>query len=73
MLFRGFITSPLKEFICCGSFTCDLYEWEISIVGTLLDQLKDVFVSSSNPDSRVWCPLSLGIFFTKVVLFHYCY
>lgn len=37
-------------------FTRDLYEWEISIVGELMENLCLVFIDRADRDSRIWAP-----------------
>lgn len=46
-------------------FTRDLFEWEVSLVGSLVDLLSSVYISDSDKDSRVWSLFSNGSFSSK--------
>jgi len=46
-------------------FVQDLYDWEVDMFGNLTQLLKDVFISQSFLDKKIWIPNSSGIFSTK--------
>lgn len=50
-------------------FTCDPYEWEIPLVGNLVEGLKLVYISSKNEDSLIWSPSPDGSFSSNLFLF----
>lgn len=49
-------------------FTQDLYNWEVSLVGNLMNDLHMVYISNSDRDSRIWFPSLDGLFSSKSLL-----
>lgn len=47
------------------SFSKDLYEWEVALVGSLANDLRLVFFSNMERGSRVWIPAFDGLFSSK--------
>lgn len=50
------------------SFSGDLYEWEVALVGSLTNNLRLIFFSNFDRDSRIWSPFSDGLFSSKSFL-----
>lgn len=46
-------------------FSHDLHEWEIPLVGQLMDDLNLVYISEEEADSCIWSPSSNDIFSYK--------
>lgn len=46
-------------------FFRDIYEWEVPLVGNLINDLKMVYISSSDIDTRIWSPSLDGLFSSK--------
>lgn len=52
-------------------FSHDLYDWEVDMVGDLMSLLKEVFLSQSFLDQRIWTLESSGKFSSKSLFLHF--
>lgn len=47
------------------TFRKDLFDWEIDLLGPLVSNLEEIFISKSFPNKRVWILVSSGVFSCK--------